>query len=121
MLIQIYNDSRPSLISSSVNIFAIFFFKILFLFLFKKLTIKLYALFICSAFFAPVIIIFPVWNTNIEIVFSIFSSIYIWCCNIILELIYFLTTDKMCGNNVLSLENIMNNIDKETQKLIDNI
>jgi hypothetical protein len=41
--------------------------------------------------------------------------------NIILELIHFLTNNKTLGNNVLSLENIMNNIDKETPLLIENI
>jgi hypothetical protein len=37
---------------------------------------------------------------------------------IILDLISFLTCDKMAINNVKSLENIMNNIDIETQELI---
>ncbi len=41
--------------------------------------------------------------------------------NIVLELIHFLTNNKTIGNNVLSLENIMNNIDKETHLLIENI
>ena len=40
---------------------------------------------------------------------------------IILDLISFLTNDKMAGNNVKSLENIMNNIDLETQELINNV
>lgn len=40
---------------------------------------------------------------------------------IILDLISFLTNDKMAGNNVKSLENIMNNIDFETQELINNV
>ena len=40
---------------------------------------------------------------------------------IILDLISFLTNDKMAANNVKSLENIMNNIDLETQELIQNI
>lgn len=40
---------------------------------------------------------------------------------IILDLISFLTNDKMAGNNVKSLENIMNNIDIETQELINNM
>lgn len=40
---------------------------------------------------------------------------------IILDLISFLTNDKMAGNNVKSLENIMNNIDTETQELINNV
>lgn len=40
---------------------------------------------------------------------------------IILDLIHFLTNDKMAGNNVLSLENIMSNIDIETQELINSI
>ena len=64
------------------------------------------------------------WMTNLYSVEIIEKFNIHWTkekINIILELIYFLTTDKMCGNNVLSLENIMNNIDKETQKLIDNI
>jgi len=37
---------------------------------------------------------------------------------IILDLISFLTNDKMATNNVKSLENIMNNIDTETRDLI---
>ena len=37
---------------------------------------------------------------------------------IILDLISFLTNDKMAANNVKSLENIMNNIDTETRDLI---
>lgn len=40
---------------------------------------------------------------------------------IILDLISFLTNDKMASNNVKSLENIMNNIDLETQELIKNV
>jgi hypothetical protein len=40
---------------------------------------------------------------------------------IILDLIGFLTNDKMAANNVKSLENIMNNIDIETQELIKNM
>ena len=40
---------------------------------------------------------------------------------IILDLISFLTNDKMAGNNVKSLENIMSNIDIETQELINNV
>jgi hypothetical protein len=40
---------------------------------------------------------------------------------IILDLISFLINDKMAGNNVKSLENIMNNIDLETQEIINNI
>ena len=40
---------------------------------------------------------------------------------IILDLIHFLINDKMSENNVLSLENIMNNIDKEIQGLIGNL
>ena len=40
---------------------------------------------------------------------------------IILDLISFLTNDKMATNNVKSLENIMNNIDIETQELISNM
>ena len=40
---------------------------------------------------------------------------------IILDLISFLTSDKMASNNVKSLENIMNNIDIETQELIKNV
>ena len=40
---------------------------------------------------------------------------------IILDLISFLTNDKMASNNVKSLENIMNNIDLETQELIQNM
>ena len=40
---------------------------------------------------------------------------------IILDLISFLTNDKMASNNVKSLENIMNNIDSETQDLIKNM
>jgi len=40
---------------------------------------------------------------------------------IILDLISFLTSDKMAANNVKSLENIMNNIDIETQELIKNV
>ena len=37
---------------------------------------------------------------------------------IVLDLISFLTNDKMATNNVKSLENIMNNIDNETRDLI---
>ena len=37
---------------------------------------------------------------------------------IVLDLISFLTNDKMATNNVKSLENIMNNIDIETQDMI---
>jgi hypothetical protein len=37
---------------------------------------------------------------------------------IILDLISFLTNDKMASNNVKSVENIMNNIDTETRDLI---
>lgn len=40
---------------------------------------------------------------------------------IILDLISFLTNDKMALNNVKSLENIMDNIDIETQELLGNI
>ena len=40
---------------------------------------------------------------------------------IILDLIHFLINDKMSENNVFSLENIMNNIDKEIQGLIGNL
>ena len=40
---------------------------------------------------------------------------------IILDLISFLTNDKMAINNVKSLENIMNNIDIETRELISNM
>ena len=40
---------------------------------------------------------------------------------IILDLISFLTNDKMATNNVKSLENIMNNIDIETRELISNM
>ena len=40
---------------------------------------------------------------------------------IILDLISFLINDKMAGNNVKSLENIMNNIDLETQEIINNV
>jgi hypothetical protein len=40
---------------------------------------------------------------------------------VILDLISFLINDKMAGNNVKSLENIMNNIDIETQELINNM
>ena len=40
---------------------------------------------------------------------------------IILDLIHFLINDKMSENNVLSLENIINNIDKEVQGLISNL
>ncbi len=40
---------------------------------------------------------------------------------IILDLIHFLINDKMSENNVLSLENIINNIDKEIQGLIGNL
>lgn len=39
---------------------------------------------------------------------------------IILDLISFLTNDKMATNNVKSLENIMDNIDLETQEIINN-
>jgi len=38
-----------------------------------------------------------------------------------LDLISFLTNDKMATNNVKSLENIMNNIDIETRELINNM
>lgn len=38
---------------------------------------------------------------------------------IILDLISFLNNDKMAANNVISLENIMNNIDIESQTLIN--
>jgi hypothetical protein len=37
---------------------------------------------------------------------------------IILDLISFLTNDKMASNNVKSVENIMSNIDTETRDLI---
>jgi hypothetical protein len=40
---------------------------------------------------------------------------------IILDLISFLTNDKMATNNVKSLENIMDNIDIETQEILGNI
>ena len=40
---------------------------------------------------------------------------------IILDLISFLTNDKMALNNVKSLENIMDNIDIETQEILGNI
>ena len=40
---------------------------------------------------------------------------------IILDLISFLTNDKMATNNVKSLENIMDNIDLETQVILGNI
>lgn len=40
---------------------------------------------------------------------------------IILDLISFLTNDKMATNNVKSLENIMDNIDVETQEILNNI
>jgi hypothetical protein len=40
---------------------------------------------------------------------------------VILDLISFLTNDKMATNNVKSLENIMDNIDFETQIIINNI
>jgi hypothetical protein len=40
---------------------------------------------------------------------------------IILDLIAFLTNDKMAINNVKSLENIMDNIDMETQVILNNI
>ena len=40
---------------------------------------------------------------------------------VILDLIAFLTNDKMAINNVKSLENIMDNIDIETQQLLSNI
>jgi len=40
---------------------------------------------------------------------------------VILDLISFLINDKMASNNVKSLENIMNNIDLETQEIINNI
>ena len=40
---------------------------------------------------------------------------------IILDLISFLTNDKMAANNVKSLENKMSNIDIETQELIKNM
>ena len=39
---------------------------------------------------------------------------------VILDLITFLTNDKMATNNVKSLENIMSNIDLETQELLIN-
>jgi hypothetical protein len=39
---------------------------------------------------------------------------------IILDLISFLTNDKMATNNVKSLENIMDNIDIETQEILNN-
>ena len=39
---------------------------------------------------------------------------------VILDLITFLTNDKMAINNVKSLENIMDNIDIETQEIINN-
>jgi len=39
---------------------------------------------------------------------------------VILDLISFLTNDKMAINNVKSLENIMDNIDIETQEIINN-
>ena len=39
---------------------------------------------------------------------------------VILDLISFLTNDKMATNNVKSLENIMDNIDIETQEIINN-
>jgi hypothetical protein len=39
---------------------------------------------------------------------------------IILDLISFLNNDKMATNNVKSLENIMDNIDIETQEIINN-
>jgi hypothetical protein len=38
---------------------------------------------------------------------------------IILDLISFLTNDKMAINNVKSLENIMNSIDSETQQILN--
>jgi hypothetical protein len=40
---------------------------------------------------------------------------------VILDLISFLTNDKMATNNVKSLENIMDNIDLETQVILGNI
>ena len=40
---------------------------------------------------------------------------------VILDLIAFLTNDKMAINNVKSVENIMDNIDVETQQLLGNI
>ena len=40
---------------------------------------------------------------------------------VILDLISFLTNDKMATNNVRSLENIMDNIDIETQQIINNV
>ncbi len=40
---------------------------------------------------------------------------------VILDLISFLTNDKMAINNVKSLENIMDNIDIETKQLLSNI
>lgn len=40
---------------------------------------------------------------------------------VILDLISFLTNDKMATNNVKSLENIMDNIDFETQIIINNL
>jgi hypothetical protein len=40
---------------------------------------------------------------------------------VILDLIAFLTNDKMAINNVKSLENIMDNIDIETQQILSNI
>jgi hypothetical protein len=45
----------------------------------------------------------------------------IYFAKIILDLIGFLTNDKMAANNVKSLENIMNNIDIETQELIKTV
>jgi hypothetical protein len=39
---------------------------------------------------------------------------------VILDLISFLTNDKMAINNVKSLENIMDNIDIETQEILCN-
>ena len=40
---------------------------------------------------------------------------------VILDLISFLTNDKMATNNVKSLENIMDNIDLETQLILGSI
>jgi len=40
---------------------------------------------------------------------------------IILDLISFLSNDKMAVNNVKSLENIINSIDSETQQILNNL
>jgi hypothetical protein len=40
---------------------------------------------------------------------------------VILDLITFLTRDTMAMNNVKSLENIMETIDKNTQSILDSI